>query len=87
MTSFSLTCVNNSELSGSFAVFQRPPASMTQGEILSLAWPAHPAAPQSRVAFTWAWDYNFVWSETGVLTPGLAFSASQVLPATPTVKT
>ncbi len=81
MASFSLTCVNNSELSGSFAVFQRPPATMTQGEVLSLAWLARPTAPQSRVAFTWALDYNFIWSETGALSPGLIFAASQVIPA------
>ncbi|SDN97239.1 hypothetical protein [Ensifer sp. YR511] len=56
---------------------------MTQGDILSLAWLARPTAPGSRVTFTWSLDYCFTWSETGVLQPGLAFSASQVRPANP----
>ncbi|MGO4624549.1 protein rhiA [Ensifer sp. 2YAB10] len=83
MTSYTLTCVNNSQLSGSFAVFQRPPETMGPTDVLSLAWLARPTAPDSRVTFAWSPDYCFIWSETGLLQPGISFSASQVKPADP----
>ena len=83
MTTYSLTCVNNSQMSGSFAVFQKPPPTTVPGNVFSLAWFARPTAPSSRVTFTWGLDYSFVWSETGVLQPGINFSATQVMPADP----
>ncbi|MDA8231475.1 MAG: hypothetical protein M0006_09055 [Magnetospirillum sp.] len=83
MTQYSLTCVNSSQLSGSFAVFQKPPPSTMPGNVFSLAWFARPTAPGTQVTFQWSVDYSFVWSETGILKPGINFSASQVLPADP----
>ncbi|MGF9691650.1 MULTISPECIES: protein rhiA [unclassified Rhizobium] len=83
MTTYSLTCINDSQLSGSFAVFQKAPPTTTPGNVFSLAWFARPTAPNSRVTFTWGLDYSFIWSETGVLRPGINFSASQVVPADP----
>jgi hypothetical protein len=83
MTTYSLTCVNNSQLSGSFAVFQKPPPMTIPGNVFSLAWFARPTAPSSRVTFTWNLDYNFVWAETGELMPGINFDASQVVDADP----
>ncbi|HBF28468.1 protein rhiA [Rhizobium sp.] len=83
MTTYSLTCVNNSDTSGSFAIFQKAPPTPTPGNVFSLAWFARPAAPGSQVKFTWGLDYSFVWSETGELKPGITFDASQVLPADP----
>lgn len=83
MTQYSLTCVNNSNLIGSFAVFQKAPPVTMPGNIFSLAWFARPAHPGSSVTFTWSVDYCFVWSETGVLQPGINFSASQIVSADP----
>lgn len=83
MTSYSLTCVNNSQISGSFAVFQKAPPMTTPGNVFSLAWFTRPTAPGSRVTFTWGLDYSFVWSETGLLQPGINFSATQVISADP----
>ncbi|WP_416798718.1 protein rhiA [Ciceribacter azotifigens] len=83
MTSYSLTCVNNSQLSGSFAVFQKAPPMTIPGNVFSLAWFARPTAPKSKVTFTWNLEYSFVWSETGLLQPGINFSASQTMPADP----
>ncbi|SIQ55646.1 hypothetical protein SAMN05880590_105134 [Rhizobium sp. RU35A] len=83
MTSYSLTCLNNSTLSGSFAVFQKAPPTTVPGNIFSLAWFTRPTAPNTKVTFTWNLDYSFVWSETGILQPGINFNASQVVPANP----
>jgi len=82
MTSYSLTCVNNSQLAGSFAVFQRAPETTPEG-VLSLAWFTRPTAPGSSVTFHWRPDLNFVWSETGALDSGITFRATQVEPADP----
>jgi hypothetical protein len=70
-------------MSGSFAVFQKPPPMTVPGNVFSLAWFARPAAASSQVTFTWGLDYSFVWSETGVLQPGIKFSATQNLSADP----
>lgn len=83
MTTYSLTCVNNSQLSGSFAVFQKAPPMTVPGNVFSLAWFARPTAPGSRVTFSWSLDYSFLWSETGLLQPGINFAATQVLAADP----
>ncbi|KAB1082363.1 MULTISPECIES: hypothetical protein [Rhizobium/Agrobacterium group] len=53
------------------------------GNVFSLAWFTRPAAPGSSVKFTWSLDYSFVWSETGLLQPGINFSATQVISADP----
>jgi hypothetical protein len=83
MTQYSLTCINGSNLSGSFAVFQKPLPLTTPGNVFSLAWLAKPVHSGSQVTFTWTVDYNFVWSETGILQPGVNFQASEVIPADP----
>ncbi|MBZ5760799.1 MULTISPECIES: hypothetical protein [Rhizobium] len=83
MTTYSLTCINNSQMSGSFAVFQKPPPMTIPGNIFSLAWFARPTAVSSKVTFTWGLDYSFVWSETGLLQPGINFAATQNVAADP----
>ncbi len=83
MTNYSLTCINNSQTHGSFAIFQKAPPMTVPDNVFSLAWFARPAAPSSRVTFTWGLDYNFVWAETGQLMPGINFAASQTFPADP----
>jgi rhizosphere induced protein len=82
-TQYSLTCINNSRLPGSFAIFQRPPPIVAPGDVYALAWFAQTSHPQTQVTFQWTVDYSFMWSETGVLKPGITFIASQVIPADP----
>ncbi len=83
MTQYTLNCINNSQISGSFAIFQKAPPLTVAPNVFSLAWFARPTAPKTQVSFTWSVEYSFVWSETGVLKPGINFSASQVLAADP----
>jgi hypothetical protein len=78
--SYTLNAINNSNNSGSFCVFQTDP-DLGVSNVLSLAWFSKFAHPNTTVKFTWTVDYNFVWSETGVLTPGVVFDASQVFDA------
>ena len=81
MSQYSLTCINNSSLVGSFAVFQKPPSG--PGKVFALAWHAMPAAPHTQVTFEWTLDLSFMWSHTGVLKPGVVFHPSQVVAAHP----
>jgi hypothetical protein len=83
MTSYSLTCINKSEQLGSFAVFQKPLPTVVPGDVFPLAWFARPTHPGTQVTFSWTVNYNFVWSETGVLQPGIVFNASEVMSADP----
>lgn len=78
MTQYSLTCVNNSKLTGDFCVFQKqPPIAPMPGNLFATAWLVKPAASTTSVTFTWNTDYGFTWSETGTLIPGVTFKASQ----------
>ncbi|RMB12294.1 protein rhiA [Eilatimonas milleporae] len=83
MTMYTLTCKNNSEIEGSFAIFQKAPPITMPGDVFSLAWFARPTTPGSTVTFSWSLDYSFVWAETGVVVPGINFSATQIMPADP----
>jgi hypothetical protein len=82
-TQYSLTCINNSRLTGSFAIFQRPPPIVAPGDVYPLAWLAQTSHPQTHVTFDWTVDYSFMWSETGVLQPGITFFSSQTFAADP----
>jgi hypothetical protein len=75
MTTYNLTCVNNSNNTGSFLVFQQLPTP--SANIFPLAWFTKVAAPTTKITFTWTIDYSFVWSQTGQLIPGVEFYASQ----------
>jgi hypothetical protein len=77
---YSLTFVNNSQNSGNAAVYQQDP-SLGVPNVQSLAWFVRPAAPVTRVVFTWTLDYSFVWAETGQLVPGVIFITAQEWPA------
>lgn len=76
---YSLVFVNNSTQEGTVCVYQQDP-NITNPDVMSLAWFAKPAAPTTTIIFTWGIDYDFVWSETGVLRPGVLFVASQTWP-------
>jgi hypothetical protein len=77
---YSLTFVNNSSNTWDAAVYQKDP-DLGVPNVQSLAWFAKTAAPTTKVVFTWTIDYSFVWSETGVLVPGVMFNATQDWPA------
>lgn len=82
---YSLIFKNNTENNWTFLCFQNQPSGLPQ-DYQSLAWFAMPVAPDTRVLFRWSIDYDFVWSQTGELTPGVVFTASQTKPANLTTK-
>jgi hypothetical protein len=63
-----------------FYVYQTMPNQPS--DIFSLAWFASPykISVGSKITFTWGIDYSFVWGNTGVVTPGVSFSASGLQP-------
>jgi hypothetical protein len=62
-TPYSLDCVNNSDLEGSFAVFQGPAPNDVPKNSLALAWQVRAAPPRAQVTFEWTLDH-------GVARPG-----------------
>lgn len=81
-TTYSLTVVNNSTQFEDFTVYQGNGGSGGPN-LFSLAWLAAPAWPSTSIFFTWTLDYQFVWSQTGPLQPGVDFRAQQSVPADP----
>jgi hypothetical protein len=75
-TKYSVIFVNNSTQTGSACMYQQDP-DIAIPDVMSLAWFTKATRPTTKVLFTWSIDYNFVWSETGTLVPGVVFSASQ----------
>lgn len=82
MTQYSLEFINNSSNSWDVCVYQDDP-NIGIPNVMSLAWFTKRVAPTTTVTFTWGIDYNFVWSETGELKPGITFKASQTWAADP----
>jgi rhizosphere induced protein len=81
-TQYSLTVTNNSTQFQDIVVYQKA-VDLGVPNALSLAWLTAPAHPGTTVTFTWDLNYNFVWSQTGTLRPGVTFQAAQTLPADP----
>ncbi|HEX6340967.1 hypothetical protein [Umezawaea sp.] len=81
-TQYSLTVTNNSTQFQDIVVYQKA-VDLGVPNALSLAWMTAPAHPKTTVTFTWSEDYNFVWSQTGTLQPGVAFKAQQTMDADP----
>lgn len=79
-TQYSVVFVNKSTQTGNACMFQQDP-DISIPNVMSLAWFAKRTAPKTTVIFRWSIEYDFVWSETGNLTPGVVFVASQVVPA------
>ncbi len=73
---YTLVFKNNSSNLGDACVYQTAPPSSPN--VMSLAWFSKTAYPTTTVKFNWSIDYSFVWSETGLLVPGVLFTASQV---------
>jgi hypothetical protein len=81
-TQYSLTVTNNSTQFQDLCIYQKA-VDLGVPNALSLAWLTAPAWPGTTVKFTWNLDYSFVWSQTGVLKPGVTFDAQQIVPADP----
>lgn len=77
---YSLTVVNNSTSPGRIAVFQTDP-DIGVPNVHSLAWFSEYTYPGTTATFKWTLDYNFVWGETGNLSPGVVFENSQTAKA------
>lgn len=80
MATYTINFFNNSGSAGSFCTFQQLPDA-SNPNMLTLAWLAKFANPQTRLSISWTTDYCFIWDETGQLVPGVPFNASEVLPA------
>ena len=78
---YSVQMKNQSNQSWSFVVYQQPPANAE-----SLAWFASPfnIGVGSEITFSWNLSYQFVWAATGVLQPGINFSALGMKDCDPT---
>lgn len=81
--SYSLTLKNQSAESWTFYVYQKPPQPIAN--VFSLAWFASPfvIVQDAQITFKWEIVYNFVWSATNILIPGVTFSASQTIDCSP----
>ena len=75
MTKYSVQVVNNSETAWKFFVYQSPPSDVSD---LTLAWFASPFRIPSGgdTQFDWDINYQFMWSATGIVKPGITFTAS-----------
>ena len=79
MSMYSIICQNNSQMPGSFCIFQQNPGMMPS--VMSVAWLAQSCYPAGMCNFMWQNNYCFVCGQTGSLVPGVTFDASQVLQA------
>jgi hypothetical protein len=79
---YSIVFQNDSTNFGNACVYQRD-ANIGVPNVMSLAWFSQSAYPTTNIVFDWDVNYSFVWGETGVLIPGVTFSASQTWSADP----
>lgn len=82
-TQYSMTLKNESAQAWTFYVYQKAP--QPSANVFSLAWFCSPYQIRvgNKIKFTWQIDYNFVWSDTGELIPGVTFEASGVKDCSP----
>ena len=84
MTTYHLTVKNESNEDWDIFTFQKNPIlNLNSPALVSLAWFTKYTAAHSQCKFKWDLEYNFMWSETGNLTPGVVFDASQSFLADP----
>jgi len=74
-TQYSLNLINQSAQAWTFYVYQKMPSQVA--DVFSLAWFCSPYKIRvgDHIRFTWEIEYNFVWSDTGELIPGVTFDA------------
>lgn len=80
---YKLSVKNDSNLDGSICVYQKDPEQKVYGNLYSTAWFTKAVAKGTKTVFTWSVDYGFIWCETGKLTTGVTFEASQIEEADP----
>lgn len=80
-TNYSLKVKHDGTDYGDFCIYQTNDGQSE--DIRSLVWFKKSAFPDTLLKFDWEIDYSFVWSEKGILTPGVVFEASQNLPTNP----
>ncbi|MGX5845199.1 protein rhiA [Mesorhizobium sp. ArgA1] len=85
-TQYSLLLKNDSAQPWTFYVYQKMPQQVA--DVFSLAWFCSPYQIRvgDQIRFTWEIDYNFVWSDTGQLIPGVDFLASGAKNCSPAAK-
>lgn len=77
---YTVRFLNNSSNSGNACLYQYDPGKNISG-LVSLAWLSKFTNPNTYARFAWEVTYDFVWSETSQLTPGVMVDAGQVLAA------
>ena len=85
MTNYSVKVLNNSNDAWKFFIFQQQPD--ISEDYLTLAWFASPFRIEvgDRYTFHWTIDYQFVWSASGVIKPGVQFDAGGLKACDPKV--
>lgn len=78
---YSINFSNESAANTNFVIFQEYQGD--QQNLHSLAWKTRSVGPGQEGSFDWTQEYNFVWSETGQLKPGVKFAARQSVPTDP----
>ena len=80
---YSLTVYNKSSHSAYFMMFQNDPGSFDKNA-MALAWFAKFSnpGPSVMVKFTWTVDWGFSWADTGPLSNGAMYDASETAAAT-----
>ncbi len=81
-TEYSLKVKNESQNTGDFCVYATEPEG-NRNNIYSLAWFTKRVKPNTTVTFKWRVDFSFMWTETGILKPGVLFDASETLGTDP----
>lgn len=83
-TPYSLKLVNQSGTPFTFYVYQQIP-NQASANVFSLAWFCSPyvISNGNQVTFQWEIDYGFVWGASGVIQPGVQFSAGGNITADP----
>ena len=84
---YHLELVNDSNQEWTFYVYQKAP-ERTHEKIFSLAWLVSPFKVRvgDHINFDWSIDYQFVWSSSGTLMPGVVFRAGGEKPCKPSGK-
>lgn len=80
---YKLNVKNDSTQLGNVCVYQIFPDQARPNSLYSLAWFSEIVSPGAEISFEWDMVYSMVWSQTGILKPGLRFKATQNLPADP----
>jgi len=81
---YKLKCINNSNSSCFFYIFQR--MVNQPNNIFSLAWLVSPCkiSKNDWVKFQWSSDYSFIWAHTGLLTADKTYDAGGSCACSPT---